>query len=126
MKLKADFITNSSSAAYVVSLKPGEIPEFEDFISDMDANPEYSNEGVRVWERFDTKKQLYEYATDRPYDWASKAMAPVLEQMDERTFNICLEAINNGCVAFYTAVDYNACDEFEQSKYKDKMEYAPL
>lgn len=126
MKVKSDFVTNSSSCAYVVSLRESQIPEFEDFIHEMDENPEYANEGVRVWNRFDTKKELYEYATDRPYDWASKAMSPQIVNMCDETFYMCLDAIKEGCVAFYVAVDYNACEEFEASQYKDMTQSCPL
>jgi len=126
MKIKSDFVTNSSSCAYIVSLRESEIPEFEDFINIMDKNPEYSNEGVRIWKRFDTMKKLYEYATGQPYDWVSKAMTPILKNMCAETYHMCKEAIKDGCVAFYVAVDYNACDEFEQSQYKKMMELCPL
>ena len=127
MKIKIDFVTKSSSSAYVVSLPSDKVSEFEKYLDEMSNRPEWrGSEGFRIWERFDTKKQLYEHATDRPYDWASKAMHHEIENMDIDTFNQCLEIINDGCVALYVAVDYQGCDTFEASKYKDVMTHAPL
>jgi len=122
MKLKLDFIANSSSAAYIMSFKTDdEISDFEDFIECLDRNPEYDNEGVRIWQTMESKKELYEYATERPYDWASKAMAARPVNMEQEAFDESLKAINNGHTIILVAVDYNACEEFASSKYYSDM-----
>jgi len=127
MKIKIDFVTNSSSSAFIVSLKADDISEFEDFMQEIADKPDYQGgEGLRIWERFDTIKELYEHATGRPYDWASKPFHPQIENMDEEAFNECLAAIKDGYVALYVAVQYDACDEFENSKYKDCITSTPL
>lgn len=116
MKVKLDFVTNSSSSAYIMSLQNTEIADFLEYIERLDN--ENQNEGVRVWQQFNTKKELYEYATDKPYDWVSKAMEPRLVSMDQESFDKALKCINDGCIVMLVAVDYNACEEFEISQYE--------
>ncbi len=121
MKVKLDFIANSSSAAYIMSLNEDDIPGFEKYINKLDGDPEATNEGVQIWKRLDTKKELYEYATERPYDWASKAMAARLINMEQEAFDKSLKAINDGHKVILVAVDYNICEKFEGSKYYSDM-----
>jgi hypothetical protein len=103
-------------------VKDNELSEFEDYLEEMNQNPDYCNEGLRIWNKFETKKELWEEATGRPYDWASKAFHPQVENMSQDVFDLCLQVINDGYIALYVAVDYNACDAFEVGKYKDRLE----
>jgi hypothetical protein len=117
MKLKLDFIANSSSAAYIMSFNEDDFPGFEKYVNTLDNDPEATNEGVQIWKRLNTKKELYEYATDRPYDWASKAMAARVVNMEQEAFDKSLKAINDGYKVIVLAIDYNVRNTFERSKY---------
>jgi len=117
MKVKLDFVTNSSSACYVMSLKSDLVPGFEDFMNELDKNPDHGNEGVRIYETFHTLKELQEYVNGGPYDWASKPMGLKFNNWEEGTYLQVKEIIDEGHVAVYCAIDYNACEEFDDSIY---------
>lgn len=114
MKLKIDFVTNSSSTGYIVAIKPNEIEEFEDYIEELDNHPEAENEGVRCYFKSGSYKELLEHANGGPLDWVDKACGPKFEMMCQESFEVCKKIIDIGKVAAEVWVDYNACDLFEE------------
>lgn len=125
MKIKTDFVTNSSSTAFVVWLRENEVDDFHDYLEEMNNEPNYQHEGLRIWDRYNTKKDLYEYATGKPYDWVSKAFHPQVENMGQREFDKCLEMIQKGYIVLYVAVDYNAAEDFKTGEYSRCSEEFP-
>jgi hypothetical protein len=127
VKLKTDFVTNSSSTAFIVSLPEEMLAEFYGFVNILDKNPDYDDEGVSIFSQLDSVRELYEYTTNKPYDWISKAMAPKFVNMTKEYFEKCLKCIKKGNTVLLVDVNYNASEEFETSKYQkyivDEMEY---
>lgn len=114
MKLKMDFVTNSSSTGYIVALKPNELEEFEDYINYLDDKEEAANEGVRCYFKSDSYEELREYTNGGPLDWVDRACGQRFERMDQDNFERCKEIIDSGKAAAEVWVDYNACELFEE------------
>ena len=113
MKMKIDFVTNSSSTGYIVAVKPGEVEDFEDYIRRLNNYPEASNEGVRCYFISGSLKELQESTNGGPLDWISKACGPKFEQRGKPQYERCKKIIDKGKVAAEVWVDYNVCDIFE-------------
>ena len=120
MKIKSDFVTNSSSTCYVVSFRnENHLLDFEQYMHELDRDPDASNEGVRFYEIFRNLKELQEYVNDGPLDWARKPMGPRFINMGADSYKIFKEVVDKGEIVGELAVDYNVCEKFECSKFKD-------
>lgn len=96
MKIKIDFVTNSSTACFIF--------ESEQLIRKEDVNWVFKN-----WEYFTslkTKKELIAYTQKHTCDWINLVRGPTyFRKMDEYEYNICLEIINRGKIVVYGEVD---------------------
>jgi len=113
MKIRADFITNSSSTGYIVAIDEGQLENMQAFLQALNDDPDAANEGVRTYMISKNIDELNENVNGRPFDWASQPSGLEFKNMHEVTYKSCKEAIENGKVVMEIWVDYNVCEQFD-------------
>jgi len=117
MKIKTDFVTNSSSSCFIIAITEKQLPVLIDHVAELDKHPNAGNEGVRIYSTFETKRHLDFYTNDGPVDWVQKARGPQFNALGQSTYEACLDILKEGKIAVYMAVDYNVVKEFQDDWY---------
>jgi len=115
MKIKTDFVTNSSSSSYIIGVSDDDYDGLIEFIQALDNDPMASNEGVDIREEFNDIKLLQTYTNGMiSLDWAQKATGPRFEYFNETQYNAALEILKEGNTVIYASIDRNVCEKFEE------------
>ena len=116
MKLKCDFVTNSSSVCYIVHSPNDQTKdELMEAIKKIGRLPVASNEGSDVNYIGNTIKELIEYTQNgKPWDWASEPRGVQFINMGPESYERCKEYIDKGFHIMLVRIDNNANHYFEE------------
>jgi hypothetical protein len=107
MKIKIDFVTNSSSVCFI----------FESRYPIMRKDIRWKFWRWEHLRSFKTKKQLIAFTQNHACDWINLVRGPsIFYNINETEYNKCLEIINQGKIVVYGKVNqHRDIDSFEES-----------
>jgi hypothetical protein len=115
MKIKLDFVTNSSSSCFLMAVPKHLETDLENYVTELAKDPDSINEGVQLYKVAYTLKELDTFTNDGPLDWASKPGGPQFNNLSEESYNSSKEAIESSHIIVDVSVDYNVCKKFVDS-----------
>lgn len=96
MKIKSDFVTNSSSNCYILldTSKKGRFSEIDDILEKCSKELEYVD-SASLDSTFCNLEELDEYTNDGPLDWVQKARGPRMWNLGRDMYDECKRVLKN-------------------------------
>ena len=118
MKIKTDFVTNSSSTSFILAIREDQLQDLVCEIQKIDGSLEASGEGAIIYNSFETVQHLNVYTNDGPLDWVSKLTEPKFINKSKYSYDLMKKHIIDGKIVVDLEVDNNVGNEFKDKWYK--------
>lgn len=123
MKIKTDFVTNSSSSSYILGFKnSNDLSDFEDFI-ELHLVESCGDEMGYIDTIFYQLQELQDYTNGHEYDWASTPRGINFLLFDEGVYLKLKNVIDKKYIAVHFIVDYSDNQKFVSSEFRNSIFY---